>query len=166
MKIPQRLRNKLPPLFWKHLAVSLLVGSSSGFLFYVFFLQTTVFSRRYLLLDLGIVITGSLISYSLLKQHPFAFKNDYFINRRSFSLVCLLFFLALPFYWFLPPYPELPFFQRKSNLIITVRTGAEPVTWSQFRKIYLNSGAEKWGPKGFHLSDTWISRRDDFILPR
>ncbi len=79
--------------------------------------------------------------------------------------MCLLFFLALPSYIFPPPYPELPFFQRKSTLIITVKTDTQPVAWSQFRKIYLNSGVGKWGFKSFQISGPWISNGDDFILP-
>src|ERR1041385_906559 len=165
MKTLQRLRNTIPPLSWQHITASFLVGFSSGFLSYVFFLQTSVFSRLYLLLAIGIALVGSLVAYFFLQQHPFAFKNDFFINRRGVYLACLLFFLALPSYWFLPPYPQLPFIQRESQLTITIKTGAESIAWSQFRKIYLNSGAEKWGRKGFQLSGAWISRGDEFILP-
>ncbi len=161
MKALRRLRNTIPPLSWQHLTASFLVGFCSGLLSYVFFLQTSVFSRRYLLFGIGIASAGSLIAYFLLKQ----LKNDYFINRRGFYLACFLFFLALPSYWFLPSYPELPFFQRESQLVISISTSAKPVAWSQFRKIFLNSGVEKWGPKGFQISGAWISHGDDFILP-
>jgi hypothetical protein len=159
------LRNNIPYLSWQHLTASLLVGSTLGFLAYIFYLQTSVFSRRYLLLGILIVIAGSLTAYFLLKRHPFAFKNDYFISWQALFLQCLLFFLALPSYFFLPPYPKLPFFQHKSTLVITVETGATPVVWSHFRRIYLNSGVEKLGFRGFQIAGPWISHGDDFILP-
>ena len=157
-------RNNISFLSWQHLTTSVLIGVSIGFFSYIFCLQTSVFSRRYFLLGIAIAIVGSLTTYFLLKQHPFAFKNDYFISRRALLLKCLLFFLVLPSYFFLPPYPELPFFQRESTLLITVKTGAIPVAWSQFRKIYLNSGVGKWGFKSFQISGSWISNGDDFIL--
>jgi hypothetical protein len=164
MKNFQSLRNKFPHLSWQHLTASVLVGSTSGFFSYVFYLQTSVFSRRYLLLGIAIAIAGSLAAYFLLKRHPFAFKNNYFISWQALLLQCLLFFLALPSYFFLPPYPELPFFQHESTLVIAVKTGATPVAWSQFRRIYLNSGVEKLGFRAFQISSPWISHGDDFVL--
>lgn len=160
----QQLKNNIPFRAWQHLTVSLLVGLSAGFFAYSLFLQTPVFSRLYLLL--GILIAGAvtLITYFLLKQHPFGLKNDYFINRRSFVLIGLLFFMALPSYFFLPPYPQLPFFRRESVLVINVKAGTDPVAWSQFRKLYLNSGVEKLGYRAFQISGPWIAYGDDFIL--
>ncbi len=149
---------------WQHIVASLLVGLCIGFFSYIFFLQTSAFSRYYLLLGIVITIASCLVAYFLLEAHPFAFKSDYFLNRRAFWLVGLLIFLALPSYLFFPPYPELPFFQRESTLVITVKAGADPIAWSQFRKLYLNSGVEKFGSKGFQISGPWIAVGDDFIL--
>src|SRR5437867_13248112 len=98
MKIFRWPRNNIPFISWQHLTTSLLVGVSVGFFSYIFCLQTSVFSRRYFLLAIAIAIAGSLATSFLLKRHPFAFKNDYFISRRTFLLICLLFFLALPSY--------------------------------------------------------------------
>lgn len=158
------IRINFSHLSWQHLSASFFVGVSVGFFSYVLCLQTSVFSRRYLFLGIGIAIAGSLIAYFLLSQHPFAFKNKYFINRRSCLLAGLLFILALPSYFLLPPYPKLPFFQRESTLTITIKTETEPVFWSQFRRIYLNSGVAKLGFRGFQISDAWIPAGDDFIL--
>jgi hypothetical protein len=165
VKIFRWLRNNILHLSWQHLSASILVGSTLGFFSYIFYLQTSVFSRRYLLLGIAIAITGSIAAYFLLKRNPFAFKNDYFISWRAFLLHCLLFFLALPFYFFLPPYPKLPFFQHESTLVITVETGTTSVAWSQLRRIYLNSGVEKLGFRGFQISGPWVSHGDDFVLP-
>jgi hypothetical protein len=164
MKNFQSLRNQFPHLSWQHLTASILVGSTLGFFSYIFYLQTSVFSLRYLLLGIAVAIAGSLAAYFLLKRHPFAFKNDYFISWRAFLLQCLLVFLALPSYFFLPPYPELPFFQHESTLVITLKTGTTPVAWSQFRRIYLNSGVEKLGFRAFQISGPWTSHGDDFVL--
>lgn len=164
MKIFQQLRNDIRLLSWRHVTISLMVGLSIGFFFYIFCFQTPVFSRRYLFLGILAAIAGILVAYFLFKHHPFAFENNYFVSWCALLLAGLLFFLALPSFFFLPPYPELPFFQRKSTLVITVRTGAEPVAWSQFRKIFLNSGVEKLGFRGFEVSSAWFPRDDDYIL--
>lgn len=149
---------------WQRLAASLIVGFSLGFFAYLLFLQTPVFSRRYLLVGFILAITASASAYSLLGQHPFALKNGYFFRWRPLLFAGLLFSLVLPSYLFWPPYPELPFFRHESSLIISVRTGAEPVAWSQFRRIYLNSGVEKLGFRGFQLSGSWIAQGEDYIL--
>ena len=158
-------KDPAPLLSWQHLTASLLVGVSAGFFSYIFLLQTPVFSRRYFLLGIAIALAGSLIAYFLLQQHPFALQNNYFMSRPALLLYCLLYLLALPPYLLVPPYPELPFFLRTSTLVITVKTGAEPVAWSQFRKVYLNSGVDRLGPKSFQISSSWVPNGDDFILP-
>ncbi len=160
-----KLSPRRNPLFsWQRLAASLIVGFSLGFFAYILFLQTPVLSRRYLLLGFAFAIAASAIAYSLLGQHPFALKNGYFFRWRPLLFAGLLFSLVLPSYLFWPPYPELPFFQHQSSLIISVRTGAEPVAWSQFRRIYLNSGVEKLGFRGFQISGPWIVQGEDYIL--
>ena len=164
MKFSRWLTGDVSLISWQHVTASLLVGCTVGFFTYILYLQTPVFSRRYLVLALLIAVAGSLIAYFLLKRHPYASTNDYFISWQPFLLACLLYFLVLPSYLFLPPYHELPFFQRESSLVIHVRTGADAVTWSQFRKIYLNSGVEKLGFRGFQIAGPWISQGDDFVL--
>ena len=165
MKYLRRLNNNVSLLSWQHVAASLLLGFSIGFFVYILFLQTPTFSRRYLFLGIVIVVAVSLAAYILLKRHPFASQNDYFISWRPFVLACLLFFLALPSYFFFPPYPDLPFFQRTSTLVISIQTGTDPVAWSQFRRVFLNSGIEKFGFRAFRISGSWIPHGDDFILP-
>ncbi len=160
-----QLRKKNLFRSWQHLAVSLLAGLSSGFFVYVFAFQTPAFSRRYLFLAVTIAAAGVFAAYFLLKWHPFAARNHYFLNRQSLGLAGLLVLLALPSWFLLPPYPELPFFQRQSSLVITLQTGSDPVSWSQFRKLYLNSGAEKLGARSFQVSAAWIAHGDDFVLP-
>jgi len=164
MKQIRWLRVNLPLLFWQRLAASLSLGLSAGFFSYIFLLQTPAFSRRYLLFGIVIFIAASLAAYLLLKLHPLTIKDNYFISQRCLLLIFLLSFLALPSFVFAPPYPKLPFFQRESTLVITIRTGTEPVSWSQFRRIYLNSGAGKLGFKAFQIAGPWISSGDDFIL--
>jgi hypothetical protein len=160
-----QLRKKNLFRSWQHLTVSLLVGLSAGFFGYILAFQTPVFSRRYLLLGLVSAAAGVFATCFLLKWHPFADKNHYFINRQSLGLAGLLVLLALPSWFLLPPYPELPFFQRQSSLVITLQTGSDPLSWSQFRKLYLNSGAEKLGARSFQISASWIAHGDDFVLP-
>jgi hypothetical protein len=149
---------------WQRLSASLMAGFSLGFFAYILYLQTPVFSRRSLFFGIAFAIAASGITYFLLRRHPFAFRNGFFISWRPLLFACLLFFLALPSYLLWPPYPELPFFQRESTLVISVRTGAEPVAWSEFRRIYLNSGVEKLGFRGFQISGQWISQGEDYIL--
>lgn len=164
MKLPRPLSSKVLLPSRQHATSSLLVGISVGFFVYILFLQTPVFSRRYLLLALVIAAGACPAAWFFLKRHPYAFRNDFFIGWRSLLLAGLLYILALPPYVFHPPYPELPLFQHESKLVISIKTGNEPVAWSQFRRIFLNSGAEKLGFRGFQISGSWIPRGDDFIL--
>ncbi|MFN8411615.1 MAG: hypothetical protein U0Z26_04435 [Anaerolineales bacterium] len=135
-----------------------------GFLAFVFFLQTPVFSIKSLLLASALFLIAWILFY-IGMQVAFQKFSIYLSRQRILLYGNLLALLFLPHFWPHVSYPIFPFFQHHSVLQATFTLDSASSTASlKLADLWVNTGTVLYR-NDFSYSGDWVQKEQDLVLP-